>query len=226
MGRHSTVVSLICTTCTITVVVLFLSFICCVSVFPRCIYTGIASAFIYASFSANMRATMPCFTGITISRLISALCLIIYRCYTLCYLSPKAVHTSCILIGLQQPPEKYFPPIYTPKELLKQSSCVPKITINGPCLYIEYMGWPNIVDALGLMNLPTMDPLAFHQASYILVANNVSKLSIINVYGEGFLFNFIFTVPWENIFWCGLNPWPCCYCYVLGLQVFLWYWGL
>ena len=59
VGINGDVVSLICSTCTITVGgVSSLSFRCCVSVCPWCICTGIASAFISASFSAIMRAYM------------------------------------------------------------------------------------------------------------------------------------------------------------------------
>ena len=61
--RHSVVVLLIWPACTITMVVSPLSFGFLVDVCPWWICTCIASVLIYASFSANMRADMPCFTG-------------------------------------------------------------------------------------------------------------------------------------------------------------------
>ena len=100
VGWHIVVVSLIYTACTITMGVSSLSFGCFVSVWPWYICTGIASAFVSASFIANMRAVMPCFLVPIISRLISASCLINYRCSTICYLSPKSLPTFWILIGM------------------------------------------------------------------------------------------------------------------------------
>ena len=57
--------------------------------------------------------------------------------------------------------------------------------MDGPGPSNEYNGWPDIVDALGLMNLPTIDPLNFTQALSTVVANDVSNLSTINEYGGG-----------------------------------------
>ena len=84
-----------------------------------CICTGIASTFISASFSASMRSYMPFFKATTLSRIISNSCHVIYSCSTLFCLGPKALHTLCILIGLQHLSEKLFPPIHIPKSLLK-----------------------------------------------------------------------------------------------------------
>ena len=77
MGRDSVVVLLICLVCTITMGVSLLSFRFYVSVCSWYICTGIASTFIYASFSASMRAAMPCFLGTNLARLIATSCPII-----------------------------------------------------------------------------------------------------------------------------------------------------
>ena len=71
------------------------------------------------------------------------------------------------------------------KALLKNTSCGPETAIDGPVPHNEYTRCPNIFDALGLMNLSTMDPLFFPRALFTVVANNVYKLSMINTYGEG-----------------------------------------
>ena len=145
--------------------------------------------------------------------------------FTLSCLNTKSLHTSCILIGLYHPTEKCFPPIHKARALLKKASCGPDtaIDVSGPS--IEYTGRSKIVDALGLMNLSTMDPLVLPQALSTVMANNVSKLSMINTSGGGFLPNIIFTVLWENKFCCRLHTWTCHYCSILGIQLFLWSWG-
>ena len=149
----------ICPACTITICVSFLSFGCCDSVCPWFICNGIASEFISASFSASMRAAMPCFPGTNFPRLIAISCRRLDSYSILCCLSPKSLHTSCILIGLQQQSETCFPPIHIPNVLVKNSSCGPETAIYGPGPSSEYTGYPNIVDALGLMNLSTMEPI-------------------------------------------------------------------
>ena len=108
VGIVSIVVLFICTACTTNVGDSLLSFSCCFYVCPWWICTGIASAFVSASFSASMRAIMPCFPGLTTAHLIAALCLIIDRCFNLCFLIPIALYTSWILIGLHQPSENVF----------------------------------------------------------------------------------------------------------------------
>ena len=65
------------------------------------------------------------------------------------------------------------------KALLKNTSCGPETAIDGPVPHNEYTGRRNIVDNLGLMNLSTLDPLAFPQALSTVMANNVSKLSTV-----------------------------------------------
>ena len=140
LGRVSVVVLLICPACNINVVASLLSFICCVSVCLWCICTGIASAFISSSFSDRIKAAMLCFPVTTISCLISTSCCRLDSCSTLICLNPKALHTSCIRIGLQQPSEKYFPPIHIPKSPLKNSSFGPETAIDGPSPSNEYTG--------------------------------------------------------------------------------------
>ena len=126
---------------------------------------------------------MPCFPGTTIARLIDISCRRIDSCSTLIYLSINSLYTSCILIGLQNPYENCFPPIHIPKTLLKTSSCGPDTQIDGPGSSRKYYGWKTIVDALSLINLSTIDPLALQRTLSTVVTNYVSKLSMINAYG-------------------------------------------
>ena len=128
---------------------------------------------------------MPCFPDTTLARLIATSCHRLDSCYTIICLNPKDIHNSYSLIGLQQPPEKRFPPIHILKSLLKNPSCAPETAIYGHGPSNEYIGWPNIVDDIDFMNLSTMDPLVLPQVLSTMVANNVSKLSTINVSGEG-----------------------------------------
>ena len=55
--------------------------------------------------------------------------------------------------------------------------------IDDPVPSIEYTGWSHIVEALGLTNISTTDPLVFPQSLTTELANNVSNLSITNKYG-------------------------------------------
>ena len=123
---------------------------------------------------------MPCFPGTTLAHIIANSFRRIDSCSTLSYLNPKALHTSFILIGLYHKTEKCYPPIHKEKSLLKHFSCGPYIEMDSPGPSNEYNGWPNIVHALGLMNLSTMALLVLPQALYTVVADNVSKLSMIN----------------------------------------------
>ena len=65
----------------------------------------------------------------------------------------------------------------------------------------------NIVYALGLMNIYKMDPLAFPRDLSTVVANDVSKLSMITAYGGSFNF-FYLMFPGRTNFSEGLNPGP------------------
>ena len=89
-----------------------LSFGCFVVICPWWIYTSMAYAFIYDSFSANMRSAMPCFLGNIIAYIISNSWCKIDRCYTLFCLSPRYIHTLCILIGLHLPYDFYAYPYH------------------------------------------------------------------------------------------------------------------
>ena len=150
---------LICPACIITVGISPLSCSCFVAVCLWCICTEIPPAFIYASFIASMRDGMPFFPGTTLAHLIAtSYCRLEIRSTIICF-NPKALHTLCILIGLQHPSEICFPSIHIPNALLKNSSCGPGTSINGPRPSRKYAGWKNIVDALGFMNLYTMDTL-------------------------------------------------------------------
>ena len=101
--RDSFVVSLICPTCTITVVISTLYLIFNKNLYLWCICNGTSSAFISTYLSASMRSDMPCFQITTIDSLIDISCRIIDSCYTLCCLSHNYLHTLCIRIDLQHP---------------------------------------------------------------------------------------------------------------------------
>ena len=56
------------------------------------------------------------------------------------------------------------------------------------------------------MNLSKMAPIALPLALYTMVANYVTKLSIINASGGGLISNFLFDVPWEKKMGAGFIP--------------------
>ena len=106
VGRVSVVVLFICTAFTIKVSASLLFFSCCIYVCPCCICTCTYSDFFFASFSAFMRTVMTCFPGTTLDRLIAASWIRIDRFFNIYGLIPRALHTSCFLIGMQHPSEK------------------------------------------------------------------------------------------------------------------------
>ena len=129
-----------------------------VAVYPWCICTSIYHTFIYAHFSSNMRASMSCFPGTTLYRLIDTSCRSIDICYNILLISTKSLHTLCILIGMQHP-HKLFLPIHIPKQLLKNSSCGTEASISSPGPSRKYFGWKKIVQAIDIINLYKMAPL-------------------------------------------------------------------
>ena len=126
---------------------------------------------------------MPCFPGTTLSRIIAISCRRLASCSTLCRLNPNALYTTCIIIDLQQPSQECFPTIHTPKAMLKNSSCGPDTAIDGPGPSIKYTGCTKCFDALGLMKLPKIAPLLLPRDLANVVANDSSKLSMINKSG-------------------------------------------
>ena len=103
---------------------------------------------------------------------------------------------------------KFFPPIHKAKALLKNSSCGPDTEIDGPGSSSKYTGCPNIFDALSLMKLSTMDPLVFPRDLSTVVANDVSKLSMINASGGVSFPTFYFLCPERKTFCAGFIPGP------------------
>ena len=85
------------------------------------------------------------------------------------------------------------------KALLKNTSCGPETAIDGPVPHNEYTRCPNIFDALGLMNLSTMDPLVLTRALLTVEAKDVSKLSIINKSGRASFPNYSLLCPGRHI---------------------------
>ena len=79
--------------------------------------------------------------------------------------------------------EKLFPPIHISKALLENSICGPYTATDGPVQSRKYTECPKIVDALGLMNVSTMNPLVFPRALSTVAAKNVSKLTMTNTSG-------------------------------------------
>ena len=224
-GIHSVVVPLIFSTRIITVGVSSLSFRCCVAVCPWCISTDIASSFISNFFSANKRADLSCFSGTNIACLISSLCIRVHICPNLFWIIHKALHTLCILISLQQQPEKYFPPIHIPKASLKNSSCGPEIAIDGPGTSRKYTGWPKIVDVLGLIKLPTMAPSVLPRALSTAGSNYFSKWSTRNTYRGISLSTFSLLLLGREKIWWQTSPCLCQYHSILELYVVLMNWG-
>ena len=101
---------------------------------------------------------MPCFTGTTLANIISTLYLRINCCSIIFYLGPIALHTLFILIGLQLPHEKCFPPINTPEALMKNSLYGTYAVIDGSVPSRECSVLTHIAEAQGLINLFTMAP--------------------------------------------------------------------
>ena len=99
-------------------------------------------------------------------------------------------------------------PIHIPKALLKNYSCGPDNEIDVPGPSIEYDRWPNIFDALGLINLSTADPLLLPRDLSTVVYNDVSKLSMINKSVEFFLPTSSLLFPRRTNFGADLNPIP------------------
>ena len=153
-----------------------------------------------------MRSDIPYFPGTTLAHLVAAYCRRLESCSTLSCLSHKPPHTSCILTGLHHLSERCLPPIHLPKSPLKNSLCGPDTAIDGPGPSRKYSGWPNIVHAIGLMNLFKMAPLVFLLSPSTVVANNASKLSMINAYRVFFLPTFSLLCPGRTNFGDGLIP--------------------
>ena len=129
------------------------------------------------------------------------------------YGPPHFVHSNWYTASIRK---KCLLSIHIPKALLDISSCGVDATINGPGPSRKYAVWKNIVNALGLMNLFTMAVLALPQALSTVVANDVSKLTMINASGGTYLPTFFCCSLVEHIFF-QIHPWPCHYCYILGL---------
>ena len=92
------------------------------------------------------------------------------------------------------------------KITVENSSCGPDTEINGSGPSIKYYGWPKIVDAIGLMNLSTMDSLELPRALSTVVVNDISKLSTINASGGVSFPTFYFLCPGRNVFGVGFIP--------------------
>ena len=91
---------------------------------------------------------------------------------------------------------------------VEKYSCVLENAIAGPGLSRDYAGWPNTVNCLGLMKLSTMSPLEFPQALSTVVANNVSKLSMMKLIGVGYLNKIYLLLPGRKQIGYGSTPVP------------------
>ena len=153
-----------------------------VAIWPWFVCTGIAPYLISASFSANMMASMSYYSDTPLTRIIATSCLSLYSCYTIWLLITISLNNLCILIGLQLPSEKQFHLSIPQKDCCKNPHM--GLILKLMVLAHPESGWPNIVGTLGLINLSTIAPFAFPQASSTVVSNYVSRLSIINASGR------------------------------------------
>ena len=119
----------------------------------------------------------------------------------------------------------FFPPVNIQKTLTEKSSCGTDADINGPGPYRYYNIYPDIVEDMSLIIIYKMPPLALPWVLYTVVANDVSKLSMINTSGD-------FTLPTPTIcssgsmkIWCQLKHCPYHYCSIFNLYAFIWSWG-
>ena len=136
------------------------------------------SSFIYSSFSANTRASVTCFLGTTLTGIITTLWCRLDICslYSSLFLWTSILFSSLLVFRIHL--EK--PLIHIPKSLLQNSSCETDTEIEGPGSSSKYYRWPKNVEDLGLLDLSTMDPLAFPRSLSTVVNNDVSKFCIIN----------------------------------------------
>ena len=154
-----------------------------------------------------MRSAMSYFTGTNLACLISASCLRIDRCSTLCCLIPKVLHNSCILISLQQPSD------FFPHQSISWNHCWKILT--WPWNY-NLRPWPIqwIYQVEKYFRCSRFDEplhngyIALPQDLSTVVSNNVSKLYTINTYGGvpfqlylycslGVVRNYIFSLIWR-----------------------------
>ena len=68
-----------------------------------------------------------------------------------------------------------------PKITAEKSACDPDTAINVLGPYIEYSRWENIFVDIGFIDLSKIDPLELPLDLSTAVANEISKLSIINI---------------------------------------------
>ena len=94
------------------------------------------------------------------------------------------------------------------KSLLKNYSRGTEIAIDGTGPPREYNRWPKIVDDIGLMNLSKISPPVLPLALSTVVANDVSKLSMINVSGGIYFQDFSLLFPGGTNFGAKLVPVP------------------
>ena len=106
--------------------------------------------------------------------------------------------------------------MHIPKQMLKNSSCGPETEIDGPRPSREYSVWTNISNALCLMKLSTMAPLLFLLTVSTVVANYVSKSSMINTAGGGSFPTFSLLFPEITNVGAKLTP---------GTTIIVLYWG-
>ena len=92
--------------------------------------------------------------------------------------------------------------------MLKNFSCGPEISIDGPVTPIEYTGLSNIADALGFINLSIMAPHVFPQALSNVSANDGYKLSTRNKSGVFYFSTFSLLFFGRKSFGTKITPVP------------------
>ena len=106
------------------------------------------------------------------------------------------------------------------KAPFQNPSCGPDTKIDGPGQSRKYTGFPNIVDALSLMNLSTMAPLVFPQDLSTVVAKDFSKLTMIDAYAGVSFPTFSLLCPGGTSFSEGFIPGLATICMSLGIKHF------
>ena len=207
---------------TITVGVSYLLFSYFDAVFHCWICTGINFFFFTDSFSTSMMDAIPCFPGTNLACLITTLFCILDIRSTLFFLSLNSLHTSCILIGLKHPYEKCAYPY--PEITVEKSSCGPEISINVPCPFSQYTGWTNIFYALFLLTYLQWPRLCYHETYPLWWSTMFSSYPWETCLGGVTSKMYPYCYLGEKL-WCQINPCPCQYRSILGINAVLWYWG-
>ena len=118
-GRHSVVTSLVFPVCAISVGISPLSLCSYDLALSWGICYGIDYTFTSTSFISKMRSATEYLPGTNIYCLIATSFWNLDNCNNMCFCSNTSLNNYFILIDIQHPYDKCFPPIHIPKELFK-----------------------------------------------------------------------------------------------------------